>query len=264
MQPVLPHTAYPDLAYIRKSVPIRAVAEQLDLAVKGRMVHCWRPQNHQHGDRTPSVGLQERYNIAKCFVCDTRALSPIDLVMSVLAVDLRRAVQWITSHFKVPPARKGRHIQHQERWSEVFRVGTSGTALEMLVRSGIWASLSPAQRSIIPVLETFADPQTHKVTISYRGMMRYAGIRSQSTVSTGLKRFQTLHFLRVERRWESDGLRACNTYHLCFDDPEFVEHANQHLLQQRDLIENERKLRRQARNQRRQTRVLPVNTLSND
>jgi hypothetical protein len=258
MQPVLPHTAYPDLEYIRKSVPIRAVAEQLDLDVKGRMVRCWRPQNHEHGDRTPSVRLDERRNIAKCFVCDPRALSTIDLVMSVFTVDLRHAVQWITSRFKIRPAPKGRHIQHQERWPEVFRVGTSHTALEMLVRSGIWASLSPAQRSMIPVLATFADPQTQEVTISYRGLMQYTGIRSQSTVSAGLKRFQTLHFLRVERRRESEGLRDCNTYHLCFDDPESVECANRSLRHQRDLIKHERELRRQARNQRCQTAASPI------
>jgi hypothetical protein len=254
----LSRPTYPDLQYIRKSVPIRTIAEKLDLDVKGRMVRCWRPQNHEHGDRTPSVALDERRNIAKCFVCDARALSTIDLVMSVFAVDLPHAVQWITSQFKVPPAPKRRHIEHQERWPEVFRVGTSGTALEILIRSGIWASLSPAQRSIIPVLETFADPQTHSVTISYRGIMRYAGIRSQSTVSAGLKRFQKLHFLRVGHSRELDGLRACNTYQLCFDDAEFLACANRCFHQQKDQIEHERELRRQARNQRRQTAASPI------
>jgi len=145
MQLVLPHTAYPDLEHIRKAVPISAVAEQLDLTIVGRMVHCWRP-------RIISTATALRLSVCKTattlqsVLCVILAsLSPIELVISVLAVELRRAVQWITSHFNVPPAPNGRHIQHQERWPQVFRVGTSGTALEMLVRSGIWASLSPAQ-----------------------------------------------------------------------------------------------------------------------
>jgi len=173
-------------------VPIREVAEALGLRLAGNMVHCWRPENHKNGDRTPSVGLQQRRNKAKCFVCDALPLSPIDLVMSVLRLDdLREAGQWFTSRYDVPAAPKGKHIEHSERWPERFRVGT-GSAVEMLVRSGIWASLTPAQRSLVPVLQTFADSQTDKVKISYRGMMRYAGVRSQSTVSIALKRFRAL------------------------------------------------------------------------
>src|SRR5271166_4193850 len=148
----LPSNAYPDLKFIRKSVPIRDVAEQLGLRIIGNNMHCWRPDNHQHGDRTASVGLQQRKNIARCFVCDARALSPIDLVMSVLGLDLRGAVQWITSRYTVPANPKGKHITHLERWPERLRVGT-GPAFEMLIRSGIWSSLTPAQRSVLPVLE---------------------------------------------------------------------------------------------------------------
>ena len=193
----LPTLAYPDLKFIRESVPIRDVAEQLGLRVVGNMVHCWRPEKHQHADRTPSVGLNRRANRAKCFVCDALQLSPIDLVKSVLGLDVRAAVKWITSRYSVPAAPKGKHIEHPERWRERFRVGT-GSAVEVLVRSGIWASLTPAERSLVAVLETFADPLTREVTISYRGMMRYAGLRSQSTVSSALKRFRALSFLRVE------------------------------------------------------------------
>jgi hypothetical protein len=127
--------------------------------------------------------------------------------MSVLGLDFRAALQWITSRYQVPAVAKGKHIQYMERWSETYRVGASGSALETLIRSGIWAALTPAQRSIVPVLDTFADTGTHTVTISYRGMMRYAGVRSQSTVATALKRFRALRFLRggnpPRQRWTS-------------------------------------------------------------
>jgi hypothetical protein len=245
----LPPPAYADLKFVRESVPIRDVAEQLGLRIVGKLVHCWRPENHQHGDRTPSVALDRRANRAKCFVCDPKRLSTIDLVMSVQDVDLRDAIQWITSRYDVPAAPKGKHIEHPERWPERFRVGT-GPAGEMLVRSGIWAELTPAQRSLVLVLETFADKQTRKVTISYRGMMRHAGVRSQSTVSSALKRFRALRFLRFETNRDSDGLRACGTYQLDWDDPDFLQFANCCFRRHIEQAEQERALRKNARRKR--------------
>jgi len=38
---------YPDLEYIRRFVPVHEVALELGLRVTGRMVHCWRPENHR-------------------------------------------------------------------------------------------------------------------------------------------------------------------------------------------------------------------------
>lgn len=227
------------------------------------MVHCWRPERHQNGDRTASVGLHQRRNVAKCFVCDARALSTIDLVMSVLGLDFRAAMQWIASRYKIPNAAKGAHLRHRERWPERYRVGASGSGLETLIRSGIWAALTPAQRSIVPILDMFADAGTHRVTISYRGMMRYAGVRSQSTVATALKRFRALRFLRAEARQDSDGLRACGTYRVCFDDPDFLQLANDCRQRQAEQIEQERDLRKNERRKRKAARLLPVNTLSN-
>jgi hypothetical protein len=257
----VPHSPYPDLEYIRRSVSIRDVAKRLDLRIAGNMVHCWRPQNHEHGDRTPSVGLHKRHNRAKCFVCDARQLSPIDLVMSVRELKLSAAVQWITSRFNVPPASKGKHIQHVGRWHERFRVGSNDSLQQTLVRSGIWASLTPAQRSMIPVLVTFADPSTSVVTISYRGLMHYAGIGSPSTIATALRRFQSLQMLRVQRGRASDGLRACNVYQLTSGDDRFLSLANEVYRKQQQLIAEERELRADARRERRAA-LLPVTSLS--
>jgi hypothetical protein len=226
------------------------------------MAHCWRPEKHEHGDRTASVGLDRRRNIAKCFVCDVSPLSTIDLVMSVRGVGFASALQWITVRYEVPTLARGEHIQHPGRWPERYRVGASGSPLEALVRSGIWASLTPAQRSIVPVLNVFAHAGSHKVTISYRGLMRYSGVRSQSTISTALKRFRALRFLQVEARRDSDGFRECNSYCLCFDDPDFLELANDTRQRQMQQIEQERALRKFAR-RRRKAELLPVNTLSN-
>jgi len=250
---------YADLEYVRRSVPIRAVADRLGLRINGKMVHCWRPDNHQHGDRTPSVGLQERRNIAKCFVCDARALSPIDLVMSVLGADLSGALRWIASRWNVPSIQKGKHLDRTQRWPERFRVGTTDSRLDGLIRSFIWASLTPAERSIFPVLNTYAD-RDGKVTISYRGIMRYAGVRSPTTVATAIKRFQHLRMLSVQTK-NGDGFRECNSYRLTLDDTEFQALVSRTVKAQRKAIEEEKMLRAAARKQRRS--LLLVNSLSN-
>ena len=221
--------------------------------------------NHQHSDRTPSVGLQERRNVARCFVCDQRALSPIDLVMSVLSLDLRAAVKWITARYDVPTAPRGKHIQHRNRWPERFRIGAGAFPFDTLIRSGIWASLTPSQRSILPVLQTFAGNGStdSTVTISYRGLMRYAGVGSHSTVATALKRFQALHLVHVQKGADNGGLRACNRYRLTFDEPAFLASANKELEKLRNEIALERQLRSSARQQRRKQRPIPVTSLSN-
>jgi hypothetical protein len=126
----------------------------------------------------------------------------------------------------------------------------SGSALDALIRSGIWASLTPAQCKILPVLDTFADTETQTTTISYRGMMRYAGVGSQSTVATALKRFQALRFLRVEPRTNDEGFRACSAYKLCFHDPEFLQLADSCRQSQKEQIDQEREIRRQEREKR--------------
>lgn len=249
-----------DLEYVRQCLPIRHVAEQLGLTIQGRMIRCWRPEKHQHNDRTPSVAMHETHNIAKCFVCDAKALSTIDLVMSVRGSDFPAAMDWILSRYQVPDAPKGKHIARPERWPERFQVRPGGPLHETLIRCGIWAELTPAQRSIIPVLENFAESSV--VQISYRGLMRYAGVRSASTVSAALKRFCALGFLRVDAKRDADGLRVCNKYRFCPDDPHFVRIANECHRHQQEQITYERQLRKEARKNRAQ--LLRVNPLSND
>ena len=119
---VTARTGIPDFEHIKQKVPIHEIARQLNLDVIGNSVRCWRPENHQHGDRTPSVGLDKRRNRARCFVCDGKALSVIDFVMSVLGVALSEAIRWIVKRHPVPDIPKGSHFKPQQRWPERFRV----------------------------------------------------------------------------------------------------------------------------------------------
>ena len=112
---------------------------QLWIELHGTMARCWRPQNHEHEDRTPSVGVWSRKNKAKCFVCDARPLSTVDLVMSVLGLDTYKALLWLDKHFPLPQVPKGKHLVKRTQGSCSVRVGITGNRLEWLVRSGFFA-----------------------------------------------------------------------------------------------------------------------------
>ena len=44
----------PDLRWVNRHLAIEEVARKLNLRFgEQRMLHCWRPERHQHGDRTP-------------------------------------------------------------------------------------------------------------------------------------------------------------------------------------------------------------------
>src|SRR6266704_2403115 len=68
-----------DLEYIRTQISIRLVAVKLGLEVSGNSGRCWRGSQHQNGDRTPSLSFTKR-NKAKCHVCDSQAMSVLDLI----------------------------------------------------------------------------------------------------------------------------------------------------------------------------------------
>jgi hypothetical protein len=253
-------TTVPDFAYIRREVPIKEVARELGLFITGNMVRCWRPEQHEHGDRTPSVGLHKRNNRAKCFVCDSRSLSPIDLVMSVRGVNRQDAVTWLVARYDVPGIPKGKHIGQQQRWNERYRIGTGTSRFELLVNCGIWADLTASERSMLVVLDTYAVDDC--VEISYRGIARLSGVRSFTTISRALKRFCNLHILARVERESRDGLRACNCYRWTTDDEQFLRMAEDSYNRFRTEIQIERDLQRAAREKRKAERgYIPVKTL---
>jgi hypothetical protein len=207
---------YPDIAFIKKFVPIREIAIELELDVSGNSARCWRPDSHKNGDRTPSISFDTRKNIGRCFVCDSRAWSGIDLVMMVRGVSIREAAEWIAARFRVPQIRRRKHIKPREQWDSSSRVGVSGFALEEVVLTGFWATLTCSEIRILGVFCTFCPPGSGAKAISYRGIMRFAGVRSQSTVSRVLKCFSRMGLLEITRG-SAHGFRVCNTYSLTLE-----------------------------------------------
>ncbi len=240
----------PDFEYIRTKISIVTVARELGLRVIGYRAHCWRTANHRNGDANPSIGFRKAKNTGRCFVCDPHTWSNIDLVMLFNDYDRRGAVSWITAKFPVPPLPKGAHVAKREAWFPRFRSGVDENVVTMLVRSGLWSDLTHAERSILPVFATFADRNTGITEISYRGLMRYAGIGSQATIAEAIRHFQQMRLLQVVRTPSGRCLRRVNQYRLTLDDPEFQAMITKVFQRQRNEIELEKRLRAEERKAR--------------
>jgi hypothetical protein len=237
----------PDLAFAKSRISIEQVADALNLERHGRQIRCWRPEKHEHGDRTPSVGIDRRRNRAKCFRCDAKQLSTVDLVQSVLGLDTYRALLWLDEHFEIsriqPEARR-------KRPDTPLRVGVSGSCFELAVYSGLFAEMNAAEVRLLLVLDVFTDRLTGVAFLSYRGLRRYAGIGSDATLCRSLRRLKNLGAVEIIRGRGGDGLPTCNGYRLTLGDASFVAFANDCLASFRREIETERQLRAQSRRQR--------------
>ncbi len=115
------------------------------------------------------------------------------------------------------------------------------------MRSGLWSTLSHAERSILPALSTFVDRDTRLVAISYRGLMQYSGVGSSTTIAAALRHFEQMRFLQVVRARSTGPLRSVNQYTFTFDDPEFQAMVTAVFQRQRAEIELEKELRAEER-----------------
>ena len=135
----------------------------------------------------------------------------------------------------------------------------------MLVRSGVWSTLTPPERSLLPVLCSFVATESREPSpISYHGLMRHSGVRSTATVSAALRHFQQMGLLQVVRASGEQSLRAVNRYRLTGDCPQFQELVIRTFQQQREEIEAEKQIQAEARKARSQRRTVQVNTLFTD
>jgi hypothetical protein len=225
----------PDMEFMRREIPIFDVATALDIRTAGRSAaHCWRVGQHQNGDRSPSISFFR--NRAKCHVCDARGFSTIDLVMAYHRCTLADAVAWITARFEVPVVAREAKVRRPERW-QAGRVGVSQFPLESLVRAGVWAWLGDGARAILVALACFTDPVTHEATISTRGLGRYSGKMSRSTITTVIRQLENIGLLKVNRA-KDGAICKVSTYTLTLDSDKFqrlLGEVHERLVMDRDL-----------------------------
>jgi len=188
----------PDMRHINRNVPIVEVARVLNLRLDGaNKIHCWHPDRHKHGDRTASVGIRTTNNTVKCFGCDSKPMGPIDFVMDVRGVVAADAALWIAAQFDVPTIPAGKRLAEPDRWRSPAGYEWG---LGLLIRSGIWATLSEPARGISPVLLDMSEKrkptdEEYWIRISYAGISRYSGICSPNAIRKALLELGEIGFL---------------------------------------------------------------------
>lgn len=257
MRPAPPsaNRGIPDLRWINRNVPVAEVARRLGLSLDGdSKIHCWHPEQHQHGDRTASVGIRRKNNTVKCFVCDNKPMGPVDLVMDVLDLNgPSDAAMWIAEHFSVPCIPKGKHLKQPAR--PPVRAGFEGD-IGILVLSGLWAELSAPAKCIVPVLLSHAERETGKYTaevrISYRAISRYSGVASPNAVADAIRELENIGWLARKQgpRRAPNALRSVSAYLLTPQADAVIELAGAKWEQTKEAIEGEREIRRRQRAER--------------
>jgi hypothetical protein len=187
-----------------KQIPILDVAGILGLQVHGNSAHCWRKAKHATGDKHPSLGFDVAKNRFKCFVCDQRPGSVVDLVMGVLAISLPDALRWFQCHFDMPY-----HVRQRPRPADF---DPRKVTLSTIIRSGLWAGLTDSQRNILNVMWDARDDEG-TVTESYSKILRRCGLSSRKTFAGVIRTFEQWRLIEVLRR-----NRAMSTYRFLEDE----------------------------------------------
>jgi len=186
----------PSMKWLREQVPIGELIQLLGLKRKGKYVHCWHPEKHSHGDRTPSVGIDVRRNKVHCFACGFD-YSTIDLVMDLKGITTTQAAQWLASIWTgAGQVEQGYEVRERLKWVGQARKVTHEWSklkpkelkrrqkgyVEQLVGSRSWRSLKPATVKVILTLLTETDPKSLTVTISSRDLAKLVGIRRSAII----------------------------------------------------------------------------------
>jgi len=79
----------------KSSLSITVVAKRLGLHVERGRFRCFHPERHAHGDRTPSVSINEEKGYFKCFVCEDVKGDVISLVQMYLGINFTEALKWL-------------------------------------------------------------------------------------------------------------------------------------------------------------------------
>ena len=191
--------------------------------------------------------------MVKCFGCDLGPIGPINLVMDVRGVNAGDAAIWIAERFDVPTIPAGKRLEEPDRWRGP--VGYEG-GLELLVRSGLWGTLSEAARSIAPVLLHMSEKkeptdQESSIRMSYVGISRYSGVKSPNSLRRALLELGEIGFLELpEAGLRSSPTRQAALYIVTPNSQALVELAHSFSAQMRSEIAAERELRDQMRKER--------------
>jgi hypothetical protein len=246
-----------------RRLPIVDVLRALDVRFgSNRMIHCWHPEKHQHGDRTASVGIEKARNRVKCFGCHSKSMGPLDLVSDVLGVSPKEAALWIAARFEVPRIAPRRHIKEPSR---LIHAAGFETALGLLIRSGLWSTdLSPVAQRLATVLLELANfrataasgprDQTKSLHLSYRAIARFAGSKagrmSASAIVRAIDELEAIGWLKREGSRSCGPTRKVTCYTLTPFSEQVYDRANATVVELKADIATEKELRKEQRQRR--------------
>ncbi len=180
----------PDAEYIRK-LPMSEVAEKLGLDVRGRWIRC--PRDRAHWAR-----LWLRKNKVKCFRCGARACwGTIDLVMLMLQVDIKAALDWVAARFDVPTRRRRitKNLMGTTRhlfvdYSDGRRPDRLELSLDTLRRSPVWAHLSPTARRLGAFLIQETPRESMILSLTYRELQTKLHAGNRGTITRAFEQLR--------------------------------------------------------------------------
>jgi len=180
-------------------------------------------------------------------------MGPIDLVMEFHGFAAADAALWISARFDVPMIRVGWHLMEPDR---LHRPVGYESGMELLVRSGLFGTLSGPARSIAPVLvamseKATATAQEQAIQMSYQAMMRYSGIASPNAIRKALGELAEIGFLEIP----DAGLcrspqRSASHYIVTPNSDGLIELAQTFAAQMKTEIADERELRARLRREK--------------
>lgn len=174
----------PDAKWIRKNIPIANVARELGLNGDGRVFDCFSG-DHPAGKRKRSLSIHGKSNTMRCFDCDTKSLSNIDLVVQVMGISLGDAIKWIDLHFPGVPQielKPKPENRHRHRESKTLNP-------QALIISRGWAEMSLSAKAVITAIihrSPQAGSEQFMLRCSYDELMAWTGIGSKATISNAL------------------------------------------------------------------------------
>jgi DNA primase len=101
-----------EIQELKSSLSITAVAKKLGINVVRNQFRCLFPERHAHGDRSPSVSINEEKGYFKCFVCEEVKGDVISLVRLALGISFLEAVKWLRGG-EMPKMQKKQKIKQQ-------------------------------------------------------------------------------------------------------------------------------------------------------
>jgi DNA primase len=102
-----------DIEAIKEANPILDVLRDLGMPAQNNRIRCPRPENHSHGDRSPSVSVWPDRGQFKCWVCADVKGDVIDLVRLARGCTFREALEYLARNSlgtaPLPPLRRSQN-----------------------------------------------------------------------------------------------------------------------------------------------------------